>query len=92
MQVDVTLMITSVGSSIFGSGTVSHRTSLLPCQTSAFIANSCLWWFGVFQTAVPSKSGLLVWAAAQTTSRMATGATAIAAWTARSRSSWVPLA
>ena len=38
MPVEVILMITSRGSSIFGSGTVSTRTSLLPCQQSAFIA------------------------------------------------------
>ncbi|GAA0694087.1 hypothetical protein GCM10009536_27790 [Streptomyces thermocarboxydus] len=31
-------MIASVGSSIFGSGTVSTRTSRFPCQVSAFIA------------------------------------------------------
>src|SRR5688572_9220665 len=37
MHVDVTLMITSVGSWILGSGTVSHRTSPLPCQHSAFM-------------------------------------------------------
>ena len=33
----VTLMIASRGCSISGSGTVSHRMSCLPCQTSAFI-------------------------------------------------------
>ena len=33
-------MIASRGSSIFGSGTVSHRMSFLPCQQSAFIAGS----------------------------------------------------
>jgi hypothetical protein len=31
---------TSRGSSILGSGTLSHRTSLLPCHTNAFIAFS----------------------------------------------------
>src|ERR1700759_320012 len=36
MLVDVTSMIASVGSSIFGSGTVSTRTSRLPCQVTAF--------------------------------------------------------
>src|SRR4051794_18264191 len=40
MQVDVTLMITSFGSSILGSGTVSQRTSDLPCQVRAFIGSS----------------------------------------------------
>src|ERR1044071_5079399 len=34
---DVTLMIASRPSSIFGSGTVSHRMSPLPCHASAFI-------------------------------------------------------
>src|SRR3954470_24168959 len=38
MLVDVTSMIASVGSSTFGSGTVSTRTSRLPCQVTAFIA------------------------------------------------------
>ena len=38
--VDVTRMIASVGSSIVGSGTVSTRTSRLPCQVSAFISCS----------------------------------------------------
>ena len=37
MQVVVILMITSRGSSILGSGTVSTRTSLLPCQQSALM-------------------------------------------------------
>ena len=32
-------MMASVGSSIFGSGTVSTRTSRLPCQVTAFIAS-----------------------------------------------------
>src|SRR4051812_27051427 len=40
MQVDVTLMTTSFGSSILGSGTVSQRTSDLPCQQSALIGSS----------------------------------------------------
>ena len=34
---DVILTIASRGSSIFGSGTVSTRTSPVPCQQSAFI-------------------------------------------------------
>ncbi len=34
---EVTLMIASSGSLIFGSGTVSTRTSRLPCQVTAFI-------------------------------------------------------
>jgi predicted PurR-regulated permease PerM len=37
MLVDVTSMMASVGSSILGSGTVSTRTSRLPCQVTAFI-------------------------------------------------------
>src|SRR3546814_5993217 len=37
----VTLMIASRGSSIFGSGTVSQRTSPLPCQHNARIRPSC---------------------------------------------------
>ena len=37
MAHDVTLMIASRGCSIFGSGTVSHRMSPLPCQQSAFM-------------------------------------------------------
>src|SRR3954454_3384307 len=37
MLVVVTRMIASVGSSIFGSGTSSTRTSRLPCQVTAFI-------------------------------------------------------
>src|SRR3954471_14474378 len=40
MLVDVTSMIASVGSSTFGSGTLSTRTSRLPCQVTAFIATS----------------------------------------------------
>src|SRR4051812_29514717 len=43
MQVDVTLMMTSFGSSILGSGTVSHRTSALPCQQSAFMGGFLGW-------------------------------------------------
>jgi hypothetical protein len=38
--VEVTSIIASVGSSIFGSGTVSTRTSRLPCQVTAFIVVS----------------------------------------------------
>src|SRR4051794_27427249 len=38
MAVDVTRMTTSVGSSIFGSGTSLTFTSRLPCQVTAFIA------------------------------------------------------
>src|SRR4026207_753024 len=38
MLVDVTSMMASVDSSTFGSGTVSTRTSRLPCQVTAFIA------------------------------------------------------
>jgi hypothetical protein len=38
MLVDVTSMIASVGSFTSGSGTVSTRTSRLPCQVTAFIA------------------------------------------------------
>src|SRR4051794_9650337 len=38
MLVDVTSMTASVPSSILGSGTVSTRTSRLPCQVTAFIA------------------------------------------------------
>src|SRR5712672_569556 len=34
---DVTLMIASRGSSIFGSGTSSQRMSALPCQVRAFM-------------------------------------------------------
>src|SRR6476469_6071943 len=37
MPEDVTRMIASVGFSIAGSGTVSTRTSWLPCQVSALI-------------------------------------------------------
>jgi hypothetical protein len=37
MHVEVMRTIASVGSSILGSGTVSTRTSRLPCQVSAFI-------------------------------------------------------
>src|SRR6476619_7332809 len=40
MLVDVTSMMASVPSSTFGSGTVSTRTSRLPCQVTAFIATS----------------------------------------------------
>ena len=36
MPVEVTRMIASVGSSIVGSGTVSTRTSWVPCQATAF--------------------------------------------------------
>jgi hypothetical protein len=36
MPDEVTRMTTSVGSSMRGSGTVSMRTSRLPCQVSAF--------------------------------------------------------
>ena len=36
MPVDVTRMIASVGSWIVGSGTLSTRTSRLPCQVTAF--------------------------------------------------------
>ena len=36
MPVDVMRTIASVGSSIVGSGTVSTRTSRLPCQVTAF--------------------------------------------------------
>ena len=44
----VILIIASVGSRISGSGTVSTRTSFLPCQQSAFIKISsfsfwCRW-------------------------------------------------
>jgi hypothetical protein len=38
MLVDVTSMMASVGSSTLGAGTVSTRTSRLPCQVTAFIA------------------------------------------------------
>src|SRR6476659_6632372 len=38
MLVDVTSMMASVDASTFGSGTVSTRTSRLPCQVTAFIA------------------------------------------------------
>ena len=38
MPVDVTLMIASVGASMVGSGTVSTRTSCVPCQVRAFMA------------------------------------------------------
>jgi hypothetical protein len=41
MAVDVILTTASVGSSIFGSGTSSTRTSRLPCQVSAFTALLC---------------------------------------------------
>src|SRR3954454_13685835 len=37
MLVEVTSMMASVPSSSFGSGTVSTRTSRLPCQVTAFI-------------------------------------------------------
>src|SRR3954454_11857250 len=37
MAVDVTLMTTSVGSSIFGSGISLTWTSRLPCQVTAFM-------------------------------------------------------
>jgi hypothetical protein len=36
----VTLMMTSRSCSILGSGTLSQRMSVVPCQTSAFIATS----------------------------------------------------
>src|SRR6476660_5170599 len=38
MLADATSILASVGSSTFGSGTVSTRTSRLPCQVTAFIA------------------------------------------------------
>src|ERR1700761_1975619 len=38
MPLEVTRTIASVGCSIRGSGTVSTRTSRLPCQVTAFIA------------------------------------------------------
>ena len=38
MFVDVISMIASVGSWIVGSGTVSTRTSRLPCQVTAFMS------------------------------------------------------
>ena len=38
IAVEVSRTIASVGCSIFGSGTSSTRTSLVPCQTTAFIA------------------------------------------------------
>jgi hypothetical protein len=37
MPLEVTRMTASVGSSIRGSGTVSTRTSRLPCQATAFM-------------------------------------------------------
>src|SRR3954467_2506902 len=37
MPVEVTRMIASVGCSIAGSGTVSTRTSWVPCQATAFM-------------------------------------------------------
>jgi hypothetical protein len=37
IAVEVTRTIASVGCSIFGSGTLSTRTSSLPCQVTAFI-------------------------------------------------------
>src|SRR5947208_9154267 len=40
MAVDVMRTTASLGSSIFGSGTVSQRTSPVPCQTIAFITDS----------------------------------------------------
>src|SRR6476469_6131401 len=40
MLVEVTSMIASVSSSSLGSGTVSTRTSRLPCQVTAFIPHS----------------------------------------------------
>src|SRR4051794_11318469 len=38
MPLEVTRMIASVGASIVGSGTVSTRTSCVPCQVNAFMA------------------------------------------------------
>ena len=38
MPVDVMRTIASVGSSMIGSGTVSTRTSRLPCQATAFMS------------------------------------------------------
>src|ERR1700712_1568994 len=40
MPVDVIRTIASVGASMVGSGTVSTRTSRLPCQVTAFIGSS----------------------------------------------------
>src|SRR3954469_22440284 len=40
MPVDVMRTIASVGSSMVGSGTVSTRTSRLPCQATAFMMGS----------------------------------------------------
>ena len=37
MPVDVMRTIASVGASMLGSGTVSTRTSRLPCQATAFM-------------------------------------------------------
>jgi hypothetical protein len=41
MLVDVIRTIASVGSSIFGSGTVSTRTSRLPCHVTARMQLTC---------------------------------------------------
>ena len=41
-RVEVILIIASVGSRIAGSGTLSTRTSRLPCHTSAFIRYASL--------------------------------------------------
>jgi hypothetical protein len=41
-RVEVILIITSVGSRIAGSGTLSTRTSRLPCHASAFIPYASL--------------------------------------------------
>lgn len=41
MPLDVTLMIASVGSWMTGSGTVSTRTSRVPCQVSARMGPPC---------------------------------------------------
>src|SRR5436305_1573704 len=43
MPVDMIRTIASVGCSIDGSGTVSTRTSRLPCQVTAFIPSLSLW-------------------------------------------------
>src|SRR5436190_6981575 len=47
MPLEVTRTTTSVGSSMRGSGTVSMRTSRLPCQESAFMP-----------VAVPTRPGI----------------------------------
>ena len=46
IAVVVTRMIASVGCSIFGSGTSSTRTSLVPCHTTAFITSLLAWLTG----------------------------------------------